>query len=420
MVRNKKSFIIYVFLFVFGLGSVFAQNSEKPLSQGEKLFKENKPKEAVQVLENELLNGVISANTYNFLGLAYYQLENYAKSVDAFKRGIENQPTNLKILSFNLGNTYYAMKDYKSAISCYSTSLKEDPQFYDALLNRANALLMGDQLGNAKGDYEDYLVKCPESSQKNQIERLIKALEEEMLRRAEEERLLAEQNKALWEEIDPKIVEADDEETKWEKIDASIAEEDFGEKASWENVDASIGEHEVAKKTVPWEKVENAQSHTEDDAAGSDAVASDNLTEGDGEKVGWEAVDSEKISKLENDRLYIDDSNFYKDWEDLSEEELLELKRLERESRVEYEKWLEEQSLIKQRQLEEELKKLQQQDDKERLAREQLLEDMMKAEEARRKKLLEDVANSLLNGDSTNMSSGADELIEYDQEGELD
>ena len=49
-----------------------------------------------------------------------------------------------------------------------------------------------------------------------------------------------------------------------------------------------------------------------------------------------------------------------------------------------------------------------------------MLEDMRKSEEERRKKLLEDVANSLQGSDSTNLTSGAEDLIDYDLEGELD
>ena len=45
---------------------------------------------------------------------------------------------------------------------------------------------------------------------------------------------------------------------------------------------------------------------------------------------------------------------------------------------------------------------------------------MKKADDERRKKLLEDVANSLQGSDSTNLTSGAEDLIEYDLEGELD
>ena len=75
--------LCYIVLIFFGTANLcFAQSS------GEKLFKENNPKDAVQVLENEILNGQISANTYNFLGLGYYQIGEYEKSVDAFGRGI--------------------------------------------------------------------------------------------------------------------------------------------------------------------------------------------------------------------------------------------------------------------------------------------------------------------------------------------
>ena len=49
-----------------------------------------------------------------------------------------------------------------------------------------------------------------------------------------------------------------------------------------------------------------------------------------------------------------------------------------------------------------------------------MIEDMRKSEEERRKKLLEDVANSLQGSDSTNLTSGAEDLIDYDLEGELD
>ena len=102
--------LCHIVLIFLSTGSLcFAQ------SLGEKLFKENNPKDAVQVLENEILNGQISANTYNFLGLGYYQIGEYEKSVDAFGRGIKEQPANAKILYFNQGNAYYALKQFEKA-----------------------------------------------------------------------------------------------------------------------------------------------------------------------------------------------------------------------------------------------------------------------------------------------------------------
>lgn len=430
----------------FMSGLIFFSSLCMADSLGEKLFKENKPKEAVQVLENEILNNQISANTYNFLGLGYYQLEEYGKSIDAFERGLKVQPSNKKLLSFNEGNTYYAMKDYTSAINAYSQAYLDDTTFYDALLNRANSFLMADQLNNAKGDYELFLEKCPDDVQSPTIKKLIKAIEDEILRREEEARLLAEQNKALWEEIDPSIdenqlsdgseweyvdarIEAPENEEKddWQKVDASIENVKNEKKPDWQKVDAAISENKQKKET-PWEEIDSAE--TEKIAGGkSDSKNEDRVETEEKDQVlsadskDWEKLSFENLANINDDNgeAFSDDSDLSTaGWENLSDEETLEMKRLEKESRLAHEKWLEEQSLLRQKLAEAELKKLQAKDDEERLAREQLLKDMMAAEEARRKKLLDDVANSLQNSESTNMTSGADELLEYEQEGVLD
>ena len=107
-----------------------------------------------------------------------------------------------------------------------------------------------------------------------------------------------------------------------------------------------------------------------------------------------------------------------------TDEELDEMKALERESRAEHENWLEEnrrrEAELAERSAQARQKEQAQAYEEERRMREQLLEDMRKAEDERRKKLLEDVANSLQSSDSTNLTSGAEDLIEYDLEGELD
>ena len=69
---------------IFSLGSVVFAESE-----GEKLFKTNKPSEATLFLEEEIKNGTASSAAYNYLGLAYYQIGDYQNSVDAFARGLK-------------------------------------------------------------------------------------------------------------------------------------------------------------------------------------------------------------------------------------------------------------------------------------------------------------------------------------------
>ena len=112
---------------------------------------------------------------------------------------------------------------FEKAAKCFSLSYKSDLSFVDALLNRANSYLMDDKLVLAKNDYVDYLEKFPETPQKSKIELLINAITDEIERRKEEERLLEEQNKALWEHINPNITEYDDEnKVEWELIDDEI------------------------------------------------------------------------------------------------------------------------------------------------------------------------------------------------------
>lgn len=392
---------------------LFAQNNGNAnggLSRGESLFKENNAKDAVQVLEYEIMNGQVSDNSYNFLGLGYYQLGEYDKSLDAFRRGLKVQPDNKKILSYNMGNTYYALKDYASAITAYSDAMNAEPLFYEALLNRANALLMAGQLVSAKDDYIDFVGKCPDDPQRERIELLIKALEEEIARREEEARLLAEQNKAQWEEYDGNLAE--------KKNEAGHPD--------WEEVDARLDNSKKNPDDPEWERI-----HSENPAAVADNTNQQKTDDSDkdyGSEFDWEKLDHENGQALSASEEVVTDEE---DWLTFSDAELQEMQKLEEESREEHEKWLENERRRAHELATREAQAKQKQEEaaleNERRMREQLIEEMRKAdedrrkaEEERRKKLLEDVANSLQGTDSTNLTSGAEDLIDYDLEGELD
>lgn len=417
--------LCHIVLIFLSTGSLcFAQ------SLGEKLFKENNPKDAVQVLENEILNGQISANTYNFLGLGYYQIGEYEKSVDAFERGIKEQPTNAKILYFNQGNAYYALKQFEKAAECFSLSYKSDLTFVDALLNRANSYLMDDKLVLAKNDYVDYLEKFPETPQKSKIELLINAITDEIERRKEEERLLEEQNKALWEHINPNITEYDDEnKVVWELIDDEIADvQEKKENMNWQEVgDNRIGEIEIPENKKNWEEIdsENTQVGKIDEQNSRKNLVGDKNNDTDENEDyknydEFEKVEHENdISFAENDE-FENEEEFTEAWENLSEEDAQELKKLEIQSEKEYEQWLKQQKLQEKRKQQEENLRKKMKEDEEKQKTQELLEQMMKAENERRQKLLEDVQNSLQGNDSTNVSSGADDIIDLDYEGELD
>lgn len=190
----KKVIFSIASFFFFSALCVYAD------SEGEKLFKTNNPGEAVAALEEEIRNGTTSPDTYNFLGLSYFQLGDYAKSMDAFEKGIKSGSGNRKLLAFNEGNVAYAAEDYARAESCYSLALAAAPDFYNALLNRANSRLMARKYPECLVDYKRFVAEQPDDPQTPEIIRLIAYLEEEIKRQEEEAVRLAEEQRRLEEE----------------------------------------------------------------------------------------------------------------------------------------------------------------------------------------------------------------------------
>ncbi len=189
----KKNFFVFGILFLI-LEGAFSE------SEGERLFKTNNPGGAVSLLEKDIAGGNVSADTYNFLGLAYFQLGQYDKAIDAFERGMGSSVANRKLLSFNEGNVAYAAVNYSKAESCYSLALAASPDFYSALLNRANTRLMMKKYQDCLVDYRRFVAEQPDDPQTPEIQRLIGYLEQEIQRQEEEAVRLAEEQKRLEEE----------------------------------------------------------------------------------------------------------------------------------------------------------------------------------------------------------------------------
>ena len=197
-----KFFIALFCAFFICGGSLYAE------TEGEKLFKSNRPAEAILFLEDEIKSGTASSAAYNYLGLAYYQTGDYQNSVDAFAKGLKVPATNKKVLSFNQGNSYYAMGDYENAAKSYSLALSADPKYTQALLNRGNSYLMAQQYTQTITDYERYIVMEPNDPQRPKLEQLIGLLKQEVVRQEEEARVreeeaarIAEEEKRMAEEL---------------------------------------------------------------------------------------------------------------------------------------------------------------------------------------------------------------------------
>ncbi len=150
------------------------------------LFQLNKPEEAIPLFEKAIEAENVNPLIYVYMGVAYYQMEDYTKSMAICVKGLAREDTDHKVLAYNAGNSAYSMANYIRADSLYAIALKEDPNYAPAILNRANAQLKLDHLEDSKNSYIKYLEIDPETPQKPVILQVIALLEEEIARRARE------------------------------------------------------------------------------------------------------------------------------------------------------------------------------------------------------------------------------------------
>ena len=203
---------------------VFSQD----FADGEELFQMNKPAEAIPLFEKLIDDKNVNPAVFIYLGVAYYQIEEYQKSLSICVKGLTRADTDHKVLAYNAGNSAYALGNYARADACYAIAIKEDPNFSAAYLNRANAQLKQDLLEEARDNYRKFIEMESENEQRPAIEQLIALLDEEILRRANEKPELitpeslnvANQNMQLPEDIERIAMEdlPEDEENEEEAV----------------------------------------------------------------------------------------------------------------------------------------------------------------------------------------------------------
>ena len=176
-------------------------------SEGERLFNENQPDKAAPVLEKEIAEGRVEANTFNILGLSYFQLGDYVKAMDAFERGLKNPVSNRRQIAFNEGSVAYTRGDYIKAENCFSLAIAARPDFSQAILNRANTRIMTQKYKEAEADYRRFLELEPDDEQADNIRLLLSYLTEDLRKKEEDEARIAE-SKRQTEEENRRIEEA--------------------------------------------------------------------------------------------------------------------------------------------------------------------------------------------------------------------
>jgi tetratricopeptide (TPR) repeat protein len=146
------------------------------LEQGEKLFLENRPQEALPYLEKALNEAPRDERIYLYLGIVYEQLNNPEKAVQILKRGLGVADSHKDLFYFNLGNNLFRQEEFTLAEQMYTNALEANAQLPEAYLNRANARLQIEAYPSARDDYITYLRLDPATPQRSNIEKIIALL----------------------------------------------------------------------------------------------------------------------------------------------------------------------------------------------------------------------------------------------------
>jgi tetratricopeptide (TPR) repeat protein len=146
------------------------------LQEGEKLFLQNRPREAMPLLEQALYENPDNERLYLYLGIVYQQVASVDKSIQVMRRGLSVARGVKDLLYFNLGNNLFGQKEYTLAEQMYSNALEANRVMEDAYLNRANARLQLESYAGARTDYIEYLRLAPATPQREAIEKLIALL----------------------------------------------------------------------------------------------------------------------------------------------------------------------------------------------------------------------------------------------------
>ena len=178
MVKNVMKRLFLVLVAAHFLAAVFAAETE--FAQGKRLFETHHAKEAVPHLNNALAEPNPDPDTYLYLGLAYYELKDYQKSLEIFRSGLSVSDADRKILAYNGANSAYSLKNYGLALELYNEALEQDENFTKAILNRANTSLLLQNLEPALSDYEKYVLLEPDSPQIETINLLIEKIKEQI------------------------------------------------------------------------------------------------------------------------------------------------------------------------------------------------------------------------------------------------
>ncbi|MDD5477474.1 MAG: hypothetical protein PHG87_04635 [Candidatus Omnitrophica bacterium] len=145
----KKLFLSAIIIVCLFLGQLFASGAAGIVEKGNRLYKDQKYKDALK-LYDQALSGQPDSTVINFdAGAAWYKINNYQKANSSFEKALITENKNLEAkANYNLGNSRYmlglskentdlsgAVQLLEGALTNYKRTLELIPKDEDAKIN---------------------------------------------------------------------------------------------------------------------------------------------------------------------------------------------------------------------------------------------------------------------------------------------
>ncbi len=176
MNRNEKRIMAFVFTFVFALAAAgCASSGAKALYRDAyDLYQRNELEKAEEAVSRVIYRDGKFADAYVLRSVINQVNGKPEMALSDLRIAIAIDGNN-SVAHYDLGNLYFKMKDYPSALAEYGLCLSAKKDYANAYLNRANTYMMLKDYGKALADFKSFAALSRD--QEENIAKLIKLLE---------------------------------------------------------------------------------------------------------------------------------------------------------------------------------------------------------------------------------------------------
>jgi len=194
-------------------GVVILDKLVEGLTEGNKLFKEGKYEEAIEIFEKILEESPDAYIVNKNIGNAYFEMEKYDKAEEFYMKILEKEPNNNDVILligncyanrgqnekalewyykiefekidnptvlYNIGTNYYNVSEFQEALKYYKKAVEIQGDFLDGFYQLGITHLA---LGNYKGAidaFESYIKQDPDSERASQVKGFIEFIKKKI------------------------------------------------------------------------------------------------------------------------------------------------------------------------------------------------------------------------------------------------